>query len=127
MSDCGAIEFLRGGVITQSDINDSRFTNGVINGSQFNNGVITQLDSIDESSTQRIADQMANLPPDLLANLANAIARAMAHAPIADTPATTVKPELPTEVYGKRDALLGTPKNWLTHGEFVIPAYGKSE
>lgn len=123
MSDCGAIEFLKYGAISESDIVSSRITNSTITGSTIESSHIQQLASVDAASAQRIADAIAQLSTEQLSLLATALAKALPAAPFGSPPAETASSELPTAVLGERGKLLGAPAQWLQYKDFVVPAY----
>lgn len=123
MSECGAIEFLKYGTISESDIVSSRIATSTITGSTIESSHITQLASLDAASAQRIADAIAALPTAQLTALAAAIAKALPAASLGQPPIETENPELPTAVLGNRAKLLGQPNSWLQYKDFVVPAY----
>lgn len=123
MSECGAIEFLKYGAISESDIVASRISGSTITGSDIVSSHIKQLASLDAASAQRIADAIAALPTAQLTALAAAIAKALPSATIGTAPSDTTAPELSTTVLGNRAKLLGQPSEWLQYKDFVVPAY----
>lgn len=123
MSECGAIEFLKYGAISESDIVNSRITNSTVSSSELTACSLQKLASLDVESAQRIADTIAALPVEQLTALAAAIAKALPAAPLGAAPQETEDTGLPTTVLGDRAKLLGQPSEWLQYKDFVVPAY----
>lgn len=125
MADCGANEFMRGGVLADAQainttITDSRVSSSVLDGDHIQN-----LASVDSASARTIATALAELPEGALAELTNAIAKqlAMSFLGVGSAPATTIDTDLPVTLAGNRDALLGRPAVWLKYQDYVIPGY----
>lgn len=123
MADCGVIEYMKYGTVSEADIVSSRIASSTVTGCQIASSHITDLASLDAASAQRIADAIAELPTEQLTALAAAIAKALPAAPVGTAPVVTEGIELPTAVLGERAQLLGKPALWLQYKDFVVPAY----
>lgn len=126
---CGELGPIDGGLIKNSTIQNSTIT-----GSEFTGGEVRASDlvscnlkntaSCDDASARTIADAIAG---DETAS--GAIAEAIAGqnpASFANPAAAVAAPELPTYMYGSRDAVLGKPAAWMQVGDYVIPVYAKA-
>lgn len=126
---CGELGPIEGGLIKNSTIQNSTIT-----GSEFTGGEVCASDlvscnlkntaSCDSASARTIADAIAG---DETAS--GAIAEAIAGqnpASFANPAAAAAAPELPTYMYGSRDAVLGKPAAWMQVGDYVIPVYTKA-
>lgn len=126
---CGELGPIEGGLIKNSTIQNSTIT-----GSEFTGGEVRASDlvscnlkntaSCDAASARTIADAIAG---DETAS--GAIAEAIAGqnpASFANPAAAVAAPELPTYMYGSRDAVLGKPAAWMQVGDYVIPVYAKA-
>ena len=126
---CGELGPIEGGLIKNSTIQNSTIT-----GSEFTGGEVRASDlvscnlkntaSCDDASARTIADAIAG---DETAS--GAIADAIAGsnpAAFANPAAAVAAPELPTYMYGSRDAVLGKPAAWMQVGDYVIPVYAKA-
>ncbi len=99
---------------------------------------LKNLASCDASSARTIANAIANDDTairDIADGIADddvasgAIAEAIAGqnpAAFANPAAAVAAPELPTYMYGSRDAVLGKPAAWMQVGDYVIPVYAKA-
>ena len=126
---CGELGPIDGGLIKNSTIQNSTIT-----GSEFTGGEVRASDlvscnlkntaSCDAASARTIADAIAG---DETAS--GAIAEAVAGqnpASFANPAAAVAASELPTSMYGSRDAVLGKPAAWMQVGDYVIPVYAKA-
>lgn len=126
---CGELGPIEGGLIKNSTIQNStitgsEFTGGEVRASDLVSCNLKNLASCDPASARTIANAIAG---DETA--AGAIAEAIADQNPASfaNPATAVAaPELPTYMYGSRDAVLGKPAAWMQVGDYVIPVYAKA-
>lgn len=126
---CGELGPIEGGLIKNSTIQDStitgsEFTGGVVRSSDLVSCDLKNLASCDAPSARTIAGAIAG---DETA--AGAIAEAVAGqnpAAFANPVAKAAAPELPTHMYGSRDAVLGEPAAWMQMGDYVIPVYRKA-
>lgn len=126
---CGELGPIEGGLIKNSTIQDStitgsEFTGGTVRASDLVSCNLENLASCDSSSARTIATAIAG---DETA--AGAIAEAIADsnpAAFASPVAKAAAPELPTYMYGSRDAVLGEPAAWMQMGDYVIPVYRKA-
>ena len=152
--ELGPIEggLIKNSTIQDSTITGSEFTGGVVRASDLVSCDLKNLASCDPASARTIANAVANDDTairdiadgiagneDAVRDIANAIASdseaagAIAEA-ISDAnpasfsnPAAAVAaPELPTYMYGSRDAVLGEPAAWMKMGDYVIPVYRKA-
>ncbi len=140
---CGELGPIDGGLIKNSTIQNStitgsEFTGGEVRASDLVSCNLKNLASCDPASARTIANAIAN-DDTAIRDIANAIASdseaagAIAEA-ISDAnpaafsnPAVAVAaPELPTYMYGSRDAVLGKPAAWMKMGDYVIPVYAKA-
>lgn len=112
--NCGAIEYLPGGTITQSTIVNSQITNSDVSTSNLRSCSIESLISVDDMSAQTIVNALAKLTPAQLQPLMDKLMEAMSFADAATEPDTSDDAATPTTMYGTRNALLGTPKSWKT-------------
>lgn len=126
---CGELGPIEGGLIKNSTIQNSTIT-----GSEFTGGEVRASDlvscnlkstaSCDEASARTIANAIAG---DETAS--GAIAEAISGAnpaAFASPVAKAAAPELPTHMYGSRDAVLGEPAAWMQLGDYVVPVYRKA-
>ena len=116
---CGELGPIEGGLIKNSTIQDStvtgsEFTGGEVRSSDLNSCHLKNLASCDAPSARTIAGAIAEAISDSNpAAFASPVAKAAA-------------PELPTYMYGSRDAVLGEPAAWMKMGDYVIPVYRKA-
>lgn len=126
MPGCGHVEILEGGSIKDTDIDRSRITGSTITSSVFDAGVISNLTALDTNSAQTVADTLAALGPGQLKDLAEALVEALASSTATPAPASEGG-ELPTDIVGGRDMLLGKPDSYAVYGAgYVVPLYQKS-
>ena len=126
---CGELGPIEGGLIKDSTIQDSTIVNsdstgGTITGAVLESCELKTLASCDSASARTIATAIAG---DETA--AGAIAEAISGAnpaAFANPAAATATSELPTYMYGSRDAVLGKPAAWMQVGDYVIPVYAKA-
>lgn len=126
---CGELGPIEGGLIKNSTIQNStitgsEFTGGEVRASDLVSCNLKNLASCDPASARTIANAVAN---DETAS--GAIAEAIAGqnpAAFANPAAAVAAPELPTYMYGSRDAVLGKPAAWMQVGDYVIPVYAKA-
>ena len=126
---CGELGPIEGGLIKNSTIQDStvtgsEFTGGEVRSSDLNSCHLKNLASCDAPSARTIAGAIGG---DAAA--AGAIAEAISDsnpAAFASPVAKAAAPELPTYMYGSRDAVLGEPAAWMKMGDYVIPVYRKA-
>ena len=126
---CGELGPIEGGLIKNSTIQDSTIVNsdstgGTITGAVLESCELKTLASCDSASARTIATAIAG---DETAS--GAIAEAIADsnpAAFASPVAKAAAPELPTYMYGSRDAVLGEPAAWMQVGDYVIPVYLKA-
>lgn len=140
---CGELGPIEGGLIKNSTIQDStitgsEFTGGEVRSSDLNSCHLKNLASCDAPSARTIAGAIADDATairsiaDGIANddaAAGSIAEAIADqnpAAFANPAAAAAAPELPTHMYGSRDAVLGKPAAWMQVGDYVIPVYAKA-
>lgn len=126
---CGELGPIEGGLIKNSTIQDStitgsEFIGGEVRSSDLDSCHLKNLASCDASSARTVASAIAG---DAAAS--GAIADAIAgQNPVAfaNPAAAAAAPELPTHMYGSRDAVLGKPAAWMQVGDYVIPVYAKA-
>ena len=126
---CGELGPIDGGLIKNSTIQNStitgsEFTGGEVRASDLVSCNLKNLASCDPASARTIADAIAG---DETAS--GAIAEAISGAnpaAFANPAAAVAAPELPTHMYGSRDAVLGKPAAWMQVGDYVIPVYAKA-
>lgn len=126
---CGELGPIEGGLIKDSTIQDStivgsEFTNGSISGSSVKSSSLENLSGIDDASARAIADAIAGDP---LAS--GAISAAISSEPslvLGSPEDPSSSADLPTDMFGSRDALLGQPAAWLELGGYVVPLYRKA-
>lgn len=126
---CGELGPIEGGLIKNSTIQDStitgsEFTGGTVRSSDLVSCSLKNLASCDSSSARTIANAIAGD-----GTAAGSIAEAIAGqnpASFANPAAATATSELPTYMYGSRDAVLGKPAAWMQVGDYVIPVYAKA-
>lgn len=126
MSDsCCSLEFAKGGVITESSVNNSQITTSLIQASKISASDIELLASIDEASASVIATAISKLSPAQLKALAEAIHRAHDTEFGALEPSQTSEADtLPTNMVGYRTFLLGEPDAWETRKDGMCsPVY----
>jgi len=140
---CGELGPIEGGLIKDSTIQDSTIVNsdstgGTITGAVLESCELKTLASCDSASARTIAGAIADDESAIreIANgiagdetAAGAIAEAISNAnpaAFADPVAKAAAPELPTHLYGSRDAILGEPAAWMQMGDYVIPVYRKA-
>lgn len=102
---CGDLGPLEGGLIKDSTIVDSTFTGGEIRSAD-----LVGLASCDAQSAQTISAALAAAGPASLGTPESA----------------TEGSELPTGMFGSRDAVLGQPAAWAELGGYVVPLYRKA-
>lgn len=143
-SCCDDREFMRGGVIVEATISNSKIQGSIVSDSILNNDTITNLTAIDSPSAKKIADAISKLGNTQLAPLAEALANAMAAlskeqlaelakaladamlSAQAKAPAETLADKgLPATMVGTRDLNLGRPAKWLKMGTYAVPAYNE--
>lgn len=126
---CGELGPIEGGLIKNSTIQNStitgsEFTGGEVRSSDLNSCHLKNLASCDAASARTIAGAIAG---DETAAGAIADAVAAQNPAVFASPATAAAaPELPTYMYGSRDAVLGKPAAWMQVGDYVIPVYAKA-
>ena len=126
---CGELGPIEGGLIKDSTIQNStitgsEFTGGEVRASDLVSDNLKNLASCDAASARTIADAIAG---DETAS--GAVAEAVAGqnpAAFASPVAKAAAPELPTHMYGSRDAVLGEPAAWMQVGDYVVPVYRKA-
>lgn len=125
MADCGANEFMRGGVLADAQIVSSTITDTRVSSSVLDGDHIQNLASLDAASAKVIASAIASLSPAALSELADAIAKQLAESVFSagSTPGSTMETTLPLTVTGSRDGLLGRPVAWLKYQGYVLPGY----
>lgn len=120
---CGEISMLDGGTIRNSTIINSQIANPIIQGGNIDGSSISNLATIDAASAQRIADAIANLTPEQLAGLINALSQKQSIIPAA-APTTSESHAVPTEMHGDREIGMGAPDMWAQYGDdYVLPLY----
>ena len=112
---CGELGPIEGGLVKDSTIQDStitgsEFIGGAVKSSDLEGCSLKGLVSVDEASAGVIASAIAGA-----GSVTQGTPEAMASGS-----------ELPTGVYGSRDALLGQPAAWIEIGGFVVPAFRKA-
>lgn len=122
MSDCGSLEFLRGGVIAEAQITASKISDSDVSASVIKSSQLQTLAAVDAASSQVIADAIAKLPAASLVALAEALAAALPVATGAQ-PATNKAEALPLTVAGSRELLLGKPDVWIVDHDYAVPGY----
>lgn len=121
-SSCaGALEFVDGGTIKDASMIGGDIIKTKITNSTFTTGNIETLQNIDGLSALVIAETIAKLKPAELQNLATAILRA-AEVGDASAPASS-EGDVARTHYGKSDAVLGEPDQWLAVAGGAIPLY----
>ena len=126
---CGELGPIEGGLIKDSTIQDSTIVNsdstgGTITGAVLESCELKTLASCDSASARTIAGAIADDETAIRA-IAEAISNANPAA-FANPAAATATSELPTYMYGSRDAILGKPAAWMQMGDYVIPVYAKA-
>lgn len=113
-----------GGVIKGSDVISCDIVNSTFQAGTVDGCAMTNLTSLDNASAKTIVEAFIN-------NLTSAQLSALAQKIIASieatgsAPATTVDKSLPTTMFGKRTAVLGTPEKWIELAGGVVPCYSK--
>lgn len=125
MPDCGVVEVLKGGMIAEAHITASSITESRVTSSTVSSCQLESVVSVDTTSAQVIANALAELSEGALLKLAQAIAKAMPKAELANGPQLTTETSLPSTMAGSREALLGKPDEWLAYHDFVVPGYKK--
>ena len=110
---CGETGPIDGGLIRNSTIQDSTIT-----GSTFTGG------EVDDASARTIAAAIAG-EPSAIAAIAAAV-NGGNPASYGSPAAAAEAPDLPTAMYGTRDAVLGQPAAWMQLGDYVVPVYRKA-
>lgn len=123
MADCGALEYVRGGMIAEAYVTATSITESRISSSIIRSSEIQKLSAIDEASAQVIAQALSQLPESALAELAKAIMGALQISAATDAPTASLDESLPASVIGARNVLLGEPATWIPFKEFVVPGY----
>lgn len=125
MADCGVTEFMRGGVLAETQVTNSTITDTRVTASDLASCNIKNLASIDDASARTIATALANLPEGALSELVKAISKelSLSFMDAGSAPDMTIDPDLPVTLAGSRDALLGRPSQWYKYQGYVIPAY----
>jgi hypothetical protein len=140
---CGELGPIEGGLIKNSTIQDSQLVNcdltgGKITGAELDSCELENLASCDSESARTIAGAIADDASAIRdiadgiaddATAAGAIAEAISNsnpAAYGNPAAAVAAPELPTYMYGSRDAVLGKPAAWMKVGDYVIPVYAKA-
>ena len=126
---CGELGPIEGGLIKDSTIQDSTitgstFTDGTVSNSSIEASSLESLSGVDAASARAIADAIAGDP---LAS--GAISAAISSEPslvLGSPEAASSGNDLPTALFGSRDALLGQPAAWLELGGYVVPLYRKA-
>ena len=126
---CGELGPIEGGLIKDSTIQDSQLVNcdstgGTITGATLESCTLENLAGCDAESARTIASAIAD-DSTAAGAIADAIAGANPSA-FASPAAAVAAPELPTYMYGSRDAVLGKPAAWMQVGDYVIPVYLKA-
>ena len=152
--ELGPIEggLIKNSTIQDSTLTNCDISGGKITGTVLDSCTLKDLAECDESSARTIAGAIADdatairtiadgLAGDDTAirtiadgiaddeTAATAIAEAIAGqnpASFANPAAATATSELPTYMYGSRDAILGKPAAWMQVGDYVIPVYAKA-
>lgn len=127
MPDCGVTEFMRGGMVSEAHITASAITDSRVSSSELTGCNLKSLASVDTDSAAMIATALSQLSEGALLELAKAIGKALPRAALANGPAVTATESLPSAVAGNRETLLGQPANWLTYGDFIVPAYKEGQ
>lgn len=113
-----------GGVIKGSDVISCGIVNSTFQTGTVDGCAMTNLTSLDNASAKTIVEAFIN-------NLTSAQLSALAQKIIASieatgsAPTTTVDKSLPTTMFGKRTAVLGTPEKWIELAGGVVPCYSK--
>lgn len=123
MSGCGNNGPIEGGFINHSTVANSTIQGSAINGSVISASSLQTVTSVDDASALVIANAIAKLSTEELRALAKAICDAMPLVEVAAGPSSSVKDSLPTEIWGGRQAILGSPSGWLRLRGVVVPAY----
>lgn len=125
-NQCGDLEFVRGGTIVETHIDNSQMSNSSVTSSTIQSSDIVALASIDPASAQVVADAIARLSPAQLKAVAEAIHNAHS-AEYGKVPTAKISNNatLPTQICGSsRDMLLGTPDAWEQRKDgLVSPLY----
>lgn len=122
-TNCGAINFMDGGVINNATVTNSTVQGSVISGSHIEASALHKVTEIDEASTHVLVTAISKLDTESLRALAKAIAEAMPVIEPTVGPARSKEDSLPTDVAGDRRFLLGAPNGWLELRGVVVPAY----
>lgn len=123
MSDCCTHEFERGGVIVETTISRSTIDNSTITNSVFDSGSITYLNEMDGASAATVATALSKLTPDELNALAQALKPLIMPKIMPHGTASSVGTNVPTTIYGGREAMMGQPVGWLELNGYIVPAY----
>ena len=126
---CGELGPIEGGLIKNSTIQDStitgsEFTGGEVRSSDLDSCHLKNLASCDAPSARTIATAIAG-DDTAAGSIANAIA-GQNPASFASPVAKAAASDLPTHMYGSRDAVLGEPAAWMQLGDYVVPVYRKA-
>lgn len=121
---CGSPASMDGGVITNATISSSSIQGSVINGSVISASSLEKLTEVDTASALVIANALAALSPEQLNALAKALGvPTQSSLELAAVPPRNSATDLPTELVGERNYLLGAPSGWLDMQGVAIPAY----
>lgn len=113
-----------GGVIKSSDVISCDIVNSSFTSGTLDSVAITNLTSLDNASAKTIVEAFINnLTAAQLSALAQKIIDSIEAA--GSAPSTTVDQSLPTTMFGRRTAILGTPKKWIELAGGVVPCYSK--
>lgn len=126
---CGEMGPIDGGLIRNSTIQDSTitgstFTGGEVVASEIQSGSLEDLANVDGASARTIAAAIAG-EPSAIAAIAAAV-NGGNPASYGSPAAAAEAPDLPTAMYGTRDAVLGQPAAWMQLGDYVVPLFRKA-
>lgn len=113
-----------GGVIKGSDVISCDIVNSSFTSGTLDSVAITNLTSLDNASAKTIVEAFIN---NLTAAQLSALAQKIIDSIEASgsAPTTTVDKSLPTTMFGRRTAILGTPEKWIELAGGVVPCYSK--
>lgn len=129
---------IRNSTIQSSSITDSTFTGGTVRASDVDSCELKNLASCDAPSARTIASAMAD-DASAMRDVAEGIVddpnavSTLAAAVLGGNPSAYASPagpdagsDLPTDVFGSRDAVLCRPAAWMQFGDYVVPLYRKA-
>ena len=118
------VSTMNGGVIKASDMLQSSITNSTFSGGSLDTVTLSNLTSIDKTSTKTIYEGFLNdLSDTQLAAFVQRLLKAIDAT--GSTPSSTEDNSIPTTMIGKRSVMMGAPEKWIELAGGVVPCYSK--